>query len=129
MAGWRSAAEALPEAMGLEDLKAKARDSAGDREVLDMLPTDDALLVATTDGLGVVTADEPTTWTPWPDVEVSRTQTAGYFVGDWAEGPLGASSLRVRCGDRTLRVAGTDEAGKSLEAFRALALTQGAQPV
>ena len=129
MAGWRSAAEALPEAMGLEDLKAKARDSAGDREVLDTLPTDDALLVATTDGLGVVTADEPTTWTPWPDVEVSRTQTAGYFVGDWAEGALSAPRLIVRCGDRTFRASGTGQKDKGLEGFRQLALAQGAQPV
>ena len=115
--------------MGLEDLRAKAWDSAGDREVLDMLPAVDALLVATTNGLGIVTADEPTTWTPWRDVEVSRTQPAGYFVGDWAEGALSASSLVVRCGDRAFRAAGTGQEDTELEGFRQIALTQGAQPV
>ncbi len=115
--------------MGLEDLRAKAWDSAGDREVLDMLPAVDALLVATTSGLGVVTADEPTTWTLWRDVEVSLTQTAGYFVGDWAEGALSASSLVVRCGDRTFRIPGTGQQDEGLEGFRELALAHGAQPV
>ena len=114
--------------MGLEDLRAKAWDSAGDREVLDMLPAGDALLVATTSGLGVVTADEATTWTPWSDVEVSRTQTAGYFVGEWAEGALSASSLIVRCGGRTFRVSGTGQEDEGLEGFRQIALTQGARP-
>ena len=115
--------------MGLEDLRAKAWDSAGDREVLDMLPAVDALLVATTTGLGVVTADEPTSWTPWRDVAVSRTQAAAHFVGDWAEGALSASSMVVRCGDRTFRVSGTGQEDEGLEGFRQIALTQGAQSV